>query len=925
VCEETSPDGRQARKLAKIEREIIHYKQEAARLRANRDRFRELVESSSDLLWEVDKNGVFTYVSPKIRDILGYAPEAVLGGTPFDLMPPKEAQRMSEIFLQKKEKCLPIVAIESINLHKDGRRIRFETSGEPFFNTDGNLSGYRGVTRDITYRKETEEKLRISDEFQRALLETSPDYTFIIDIEGTILRVNREHQDLSIDEVMGTNIHRFVPNEYHEPFNLALRKTLETDQIQSLEIATELSDGWRYYLNRLSPIIVDEETTSFMIIATDITDQKLAAEALRESEVKYKSLFESASDATFIMDVSEEHGARFIECNDSALTLFGVSCREEILGRTPELFSPPNQPDGRDSTEKSRALAMATMEGSPQFFEWEHIRSDGTLFWVEVNLNRIELKGEFFMQVVVRDITERKLTEQALQASEEKFRNIFENAHDAISIVEITEDHRAICIDANRSALKLFGLSHRDQILGKTPEMFSPPVQPDGQSSHDKVQELVRTVMNGKPQYFEWEHEDADGMPFWVEVNLMRVRLKGKDYLQVVLRDITERKRIEEEQQKIEKLKSIGTLAGGIAHDFNNILVGLFGNISIAKSKLGDNHPVYQYLDRAEQSMDRASLLANQLLTFARGGEPVREDVNLGELVKKASSFYLSGSKVKPIFRQNDELWMAAVDKGQIQQVFSNLTINANQAMPDGGHLYITLENAEIGMGQIPDLIPGKYIKGTVRDEGIGIDPKHIDRIFDPYFTTKQTGSGLGLATVFSIIKKHEGHIKVNSILNKGTTFTLYLPASNIGTLPKEMLHPFDEISTSGQKAKILVMDDDEMIRETATEMLKEDGFIVETAMDGEQAVAMYKKSMDTGEPFDLVIMDLTIPGGIGGKEAINDILKIDPNARVIVSSGYADDPVLANYAEFGFKGIAAKPYTMKKLRSAVSRVLKYC
>jgi PAS domain S-box-containing protein len=400
---------------------------------------------------------------------------------------------------------------------------------------------------------------------------------------------------------------------------------------------------------------------------------------------------------------------------------------------------------------------------------------------------------------------------------------------------------------------------------------------------------------------------DKDGKP---------IRMIG------TLRDITEGKQAEEELQKMQKLKSIGTLAGGIAHDFNNILMGLFGNISLAKMKLSKDHPGFKSLEKAEKSMNRATRLTRQLLTFAKGGEPVKEDVHLGEFVEKVTRFHLSGSNVTLVSEQAEDLWMTEVDKGQVQQVFSNLTINANEAMRDGGHLYITLENADISEDAVPNLNPGKYVKVTVRDEGTGIEQKHLDRIFDPYFSTKQAGSGIGLATVYSIINKHSGHISVDSALGKGTTFTLYLPASESQQQP-ETKQPEAEPSTKEQTARILVMDDEKMVLEVVTSMLESTGYSVETADGGKQALEMYKQSMDAGEPFDVVIMDLTIPDGVGGKEAIKDILEIDPEARCIVSSGYADDPVMASYAEYGFKGIAPKPYTMSELREVLSQVLE--
>jgi PAS domain S-box-containing protein len=402
----------------------------------------------------------------------------------------------------------------------------------------------------------------------------------------------------------------------------------------------------------------------------------------------------------------------------------------------------------------------------------------------------------------------------------------------------------------------------------------------------------------------------------------IRIVLYGDDKVLSIVRDITERRQAEEELQRMEKLKSIGTLAGGIAHDFNNILTGIYGNISMAKEKIPADIPGVEFLNEAANSMARATRLTKQLLTFSKGGEPVKEDVNIGVLVEEVVRFDLSGSNVKPVFDRARDLWMAEVDKSQIQQVFSNLIINADQAMPDGGHLFVTLENADISKGAVLGLDQGKYVRITVKDEGIGIDQKHFEMIFDPYYTTKKAGSGLGLATVYSVIKKHGGHISVGSEIGKGTIFTLYLPALESRQQPVKHIYPEAESPASKKTGRVLVMDDEEMIHKLVTRMLERSRFSVETAYDGRQAIEMYNQALGAGNPFDVVIMDITVPGGMGGKEAVREILEINPEARVIVSSGYANNPVMANYAEYGFKGIVAKPYTRSKMLAVLNQVL---
>ena len=387
--------------------------------------------------------------------------------------------------------------------------------------------------------------------------------------------------------------------------------------------------------------------------------------------------------------------------------------------------------------------------------------------------------------------------------------------------------------------------------------------------------------------------------------------------------NITIRKQTEEELQQAEKLKSVGTLAAGIAHDFNNVLMGLFGNISLAKEQLPPSSPATEFLINAENALSRASRLTNQLLTFAKGGEPIKENLHIGALIKEITRFDLSGSNVLPVFDIDSHLWMVEADQGQMQQVFSNLAINANEAMPQGGHLFISMCNTELPPSAPADLPPGRYIKITVRDEGCGIPPDQIKRIFDPYYSTKQTGNGLGLATVYSILHKHGGSISVSSPRGQGSTFTLLLPTSATQPFEHAAKTTPPKPAMASPPARILVMDDETMLLTLFKTGLERVGFSVETAETGQEAITRYQQAAATNAPFDLVIMDLTIPGGMGGIETLRNLKHIDPAVCSIVSSGYADDPVMANYADYGFKGVLVKPCSIQKMQETVREVLQ--
>jgi two-component system cell cycle sensor histidine kinase/response regulator CckA len=387
----------------------------------------------------------------------------------------------------------------------------------------------------------------------------------------------------------------------------------------------------------------------------------------------------------------------------------------------------------------------------------------------------------------------------------------------------------------------------------------------------------------------------------------------------LVFRDGTEKRRLQEERQKAQKLESIGVLAGGIAHDFNNFLAGIIGNLSLAKLDVQPGHPVSRALGEMEKAASRAKELTQQLLTFSKGGAPVKQITRIDELLRESAQFVLRGSKVRCEFSIDEGLRPVNVDEGQISQVIHNLVINADQAMPDGGTVTIRGSNVSLMPDNPYSLKPGDYVQLSIHDRGVGIKREHLTKVFDPYFSTKQKGSGLGLAVAYSIIADHDGQLTVDSKLGEGTMSTILLPASNntqaIGTNEKQGI-----ISGYG---RILVMDDEDFIRELASAMLQKIGYEVALAKDGQQAVALYRKALDHGKPFDAVILDLTVPGGMGGKETVRQLVAMDPHVRAIVSSGYSNDPVMANYSDYGFCAAVKKPYLVQKISQVLFKVVK--
>ena len=393
-------------------------------------------------------------------------------------------------------------------------------------------------------------------------------------------------------------------------------------------------------------------------------------------------------------------------------------------------------------------------------------------------------------------------------------------------------------------------------------------------------------------------------------------------FIDDILTDADPGNEIETKIQKDEQLRAIGDLAGGIAHHFNNIMTGLFGNLSLAQMELKDSgSQALRYLDAARNSMHKGMMLTRQLLTFAKGGHPVKEPTDLVSLIRDAAGFVLSGSDIHFGITFDDGLWPFLADRSQLNQVISNIVLNSRQAVAHGGGIKIHIENAHFVKDNLLIVSTARYLKVIITDNGCGIPQKNLKRIFDPYFTTRPNGTGMGLSICHSIIQKHDGHIFITSALNQGTTITIYLPA-NLSDAQKEKAMQPDHTDSQSQNITILVMDDEKHIQILLQKMLEKFGYHVEATADGQEAVDRYTALLKANRPPDLVIMDLTVPGKMGGQEAAKKILAMDTDARIIVSSGYANDPVMSDYKSFGLIGIIPKPYRMAELKAKIEGFL---
>jgi two-component system cell cycle sensor histidine kinase/response regulator CckA len=514
------------------------------------------------------------------------------------------------------------------------------------------------------------------------------------------------------------------------------------------------------------------------------------------------------------------------------------------------------------------------------------------------------------MTGTLQDITERKEAEKALIESEEKYRALMNNASDGILLVDVEGN----LLEANKKMLEMADYS-LDELLKMQLLQIIPPAE--ATRARAAFKELLAS---GSVAVADAQLLRQDGGIIPIDLTASLVRYAGKTVFQAILRDISERKKMEEERLLLSKLESLGLLAGGIAHDFNNILTAILGNISLARMEARSGQELTDDLQRrlaeAEKACSRARALAGQLLSFAKGGLPIKKATALPALLQESVNLALSGSKARSQLILPEDLWRVEVDEAQISQVFNNLLINADQAMPEGGTITFRAENVIVG--DELTLAKGDYVKITVNDQGVGIPPHYLGKIFDPYFTTKQKGSGLGLATSYAIIRNNAGYITVKSEVGVGTSFTVYLPATHAENLPA----PSAAVKPLRGQGRILVMDDEEMVRELLIDMLTKLGYEAICAEDGEEAIRLYQEAQAADRPFTAAIFDLTVPGGMGGKEAVNLLLAIDPHLKAIVSSGYSDDPIMANFRKFGFQGVISKPYRIMDLSKTLGEVI---
>ncbi|MBA4391493.1 MAG: oxidoreductase, partial [Syntrophus sp. (in: bacteria)] len=552
--------------------------------------------------------------------------------------------------------------------------------------------------------------------------------------------------------------------------------------------------------------------------------------------------------------------------------------------------------------------------GVAKGFETQLLNKDGHSVWVSINARAIkDDEGTvIYHEGTVVDITNRKLSEEALNISRDNLRTIFNSVQDGIFI----HDMNGKVIDVNAKMLAMYQVSYDQALSFSIEKDYSGPGNP-----LDQLSATWEKVVNGKSVSFEWiARRPIDGSVFPARIFLTSITMAGEDAVLASVTDVTAQKRLEGLLIQAQKLEAVGTLAGGLAHDFNNLLMGIQGHASLIMLELDTHHPHHERLKHIEEQVRSAADLTRQLLAFARGGRYEMRPVNIDEIMKRTSTMFGRTKKELTIHGKYDkDLWTVEADQGQIEQVFLNLYVNAWHAMPSGGELYleagnITLDKSYAAPYAIP---PGNYVKISVTDTGTGMDEKTIKRIFDPFFTTKEMGrgTGLGLAMVYGIMKGHNGIINVYSEPGHGTTFILYLPASEKDVLEKIPSVP--EVRVGSET--ILIVDDESTVLAVSKEILQSLGYTVHGMGSGEEAINFYKEMKDT---IALVVLDMIMPG-LSGSETFDRIRELDPSAKIILSSGYSLNGQAQKILDKGCHGFIQKPYDIAQISRKIREVLE--
>ncbi|MFA6413166.1 MAG: PAS domain S-box protein [Syntrophales bacterium] len=747
------------------------------------------------------------------------------------------------------------------------------------------------------------ESIRASEAKYRRLFESATIGIFQSSAAGKIITANPEFAHMfgyeSPEDVIDS-VKDVAADMYVDPQRRAeiVRLMMDNPNLRSFENIYRRKDGSTFTGNLHIWPVQDADGRLLTIegFVEDISERKRTEETMG-------LITDNISDMIMVTDL---RGA----------TLYSSPAHTKILGYKSEDPAYKSafdivHPDDVERCLKAFTDGFDSME--PVKIEYRVKHADGHYLWLETIGDLIrDDQGEAKAVIMTsRDISERK-------AAEENYRSIFDNAVEGI--FQTTIDGRFL--SANPALAHIFGYESPEELMSSVTNVGRQLyVNPETRPEHIRLIDA-----KGKVKHFETQLFRKDGSICWASINTRLVRddAGNPKHYEGFLVEFTEQKRMKEDLLRTHKLESLGVLAGGIAHDFNNLMMAVQGYVDLTRLGLAPNNKACRYLDSAQRCIDQTGELTSRLITFSKGGFPLRKSCDVEGLVRDSVHSIVKEADVQTAFDFADDLWPTEIDEMQMKQCFYNLTTNAMEAMPEGGKLTVRTENVDIPKGAAVPMKKGSYVKITFADEGVGIPVEHLDKVFDPYFSTKEMGArkgmGLGLSVCYSVLKKHEGYILVDSKPGKGTAVNLYLPvrAAHQHAKGKEIKR-----ALSTDTLRILIMDDERSIREIERAYLEQLGYGVTDAKNGEEAIAIYSRALHSGRPFDLVILDLTVRQGLGGQLTMERLVKIDPKIKAIIASGYVSDPVIEHYSNYGFHGAMKKPFKGEELKLLVEKILR--
>ncbi|MBI4751306.1 MAG: PAS domain S-box protein [Acidobacteria bacterium] len=860
-------------------------------------RLRRLVNEIPEAVTLVSSDGSTKYTSQNNVYVLGRELPEVQGINGFTFIHPDDVPLLKaefdQLLIHPEIIKTALVRIQ----HKDGTWRWIEGKAQNHL-SNPKLKGIVFSFHDVTERKLAEDRLREREEWFRTLVEKSFEAMAVVNQHGIVTYITPPIEQITgrrPNQIIGqspyANVHPDEVEQIREQTQIFMSHPNEG---RIIETRIQHTNGdWRvvemYSRNLLENPIVQGIVVNFR----DVTEQRATLEALKQSQSRLNGILNWMREILWSVSLPD---FRTLYLNPAIEGITGYPASDFF--HTPQLWETCVHPDDLGIVRQRVEKCKVQPEGE---LTYRVIHKNGNIRWVQDRF-RIVFDAEenpILLEGLVIDLTEQREAAEALRQSRAHFQALLEVIPFDIWIRDIS--HR--CTYQNAQSVKHWG-----SIVGQLPDEANQP------------QETIAKWKANHARVFNGEHIDEENvflvngeervlwqliLPIWDEGKICGI--VGINI------DVTERRREEEERQKLSRLESLGVLAGGIAHDFNNLLAAILGNVSLARHMLDNPTKVDAKLQVVENAVDRARALAQQLLTFSKGGAPHRMPTDITSVLSEAAIFALRGSNVKCRFEFDSGLWEANVDPNQIGQVVQNLVLNARDALPGGGQIAISATNEMLDEDSPLPLKAGAYLRLRFSDEGVGIQPEHIHKIFDPYFTTKNHGSGLGLAVVHSIVRRHSGHITVNSQPGQGTQFTIWVPA--IPVTPTELLSPdVDSNSPQFGNLRILVLEDDPLVGDLLKDSLECLGCEVTKVVDGTEAISAFQAAQQHHTPFHLVILDLTIPGGTGGVDTLHQLQKLDSTVQAVACSGHVNDPCMVFPQRHGFINRLVKPFSIDDL-----------